>query len=286
MRTPQIVACSILLMQIFYSQASTVADTQLEQLATEIERVHQLESTGNTDDAIKEYELLISRYPQQAELYNNLAVLLAQTGKLDAARERLEQAMQINQVYATVYENLTAVYVEMARGSYAKALQLGVMPQQVSLKEVEMNIALAQKADTATNSQDKIEVSAVADDLPAPSVRASKQNEDIRLTLQGWASAWSAQEVDLYFSFYASEFKPGKGISRSHWQKQRSIRLRRPSWVKVVINDFKVQPTEQGLARVRFLQHYQSDNYRDETRKEILLKPSAEGWRILSERSL
>ena len=283
MRRIRIVACSILLLQVFYSQATTVADAELE---TELHRVHQLESAGNTAEAIKQYDALIEHYPQQTELYNNLAVLLAQEGKLDAARERLEQALHVDKVYATVYENLTAIYVEMARGSYAKALQLGVTPQQVSLKEVDLKFALAQKTGTQIDNQNITATPDAAKVLPATPAARSEQEQNILLTLEGWASAWSAQQVDLYLSFYASEFKPATGISRSRWQQQRSTRLRRPAWVKVTLDDFTIQPTEQGRAKVRFLQHYQSDNYRDKTRKEVLLKSSAEGWRIVSERSL
>jgi len=293
MRTIQLVACFILLSQGLYSHATTVADADLGQLAIALQGVDKLEASGNTAAAITQYESLIKRYPQQPALYNNLAVLLAKTGELDVARERLEQALQVDKVYATVYENLTAVYVEMARGSYAKALQLGVSPQQVNLKEVELAMAQApalalapaQNTATAATAQPVAEI-AVTDNASAASVLQPAEDKNIRMTLQGWASAWSAQEVDLYLSFYAADFQPEKGISRARWEQQRSQRLRRPAWVKITLDDFKLELAEDGLARVRFLQHYQSDNYRDKTHKELLLKSSSEGWRILSERSL
>ncbi len=285
MRTIRLVACFILLSQGIYSHATTVADADLEQLAIELQRVDKLESAGNTAEAIRRYESLIKRYPQRPELYNNLAVLLAESGKLDRARERLEQALHVDKVYATVYENLTAVYVEMARGSYAKALQLGVSPQQVNLKEVELAMPAPLKTIVAEKNQGVAEAAA-RDTGSATSVFQPLEDKNILMTLQGWASAWSAQEVDLYLSFYAADFQPEKGLSRARWEQQRSQRLRRPAWVKITLDDFKLELAEEGRARVRFLQHYQSDNYRDKTRKEILLKSSSEGWRILSERSL
>ncbi len=212
---------------------------------------------------------------------------MAKTGKLDAAREHLERAMHLDQVYATVYENLSAVYVEMARGSYAKALQVGVTPQQVSLKVVELDNRPLQKADAQENKQNiTTALAATSEESPSVSKQHPELDNDILQTLKGWASAWSAQEVNLYLSFYAPEFRPAKGMSRGRWEQQRSVRLRRPAWVKVNLNSFQVQPAESGLARVRFLQHYQSDTYRDKTWKEVLLKSSPEGWRIMSERSL
>lgn len=278
---------SILLLQAFESVAVGAVDSDLKQLETELQQVRKLESAGNAAAVIKRYEALIERYPQQPELYNNLAVLIAKQGNLDAAREYLEQAMHLNQVYATVYENLSAVYVEMARGSYAKALQVGVTPQQVSLKMVELDTRPTQKTNVLENKQNMTTaLAAVIDESPSASKHPPELDEDILQTLKGWASAWSAQEVDLYLSFYASEFRPAKGMSRGRWEQQRSVRLRRPAWVKVDLNSFQVQPAENGLARVRFLQHYQSDSYRDKTWKEVLLKSSPEGWRILSEHSL
>jgi len=284
MRLTWILFCPVLLLQVF---ESAVADTDLKQLETELQQVRKLESAGNAAAAIKGYEALIERYPRQPGLYNNLAVLTAKQGNLDAAREHLERAMHLDQVYATVYENLSAVYVEMARGSYAKALQVGVKSQQVSLKTVELDTQPMQKADMLENKQNRTVALATT---PEKSSSASEQHperdNDILQTLKGWASAWSAQEVDLYLSFYASGFRPAKGMSRGRWEQQRSVRLRRPAWVRVSLNSFQIQPAENGLARVRFLQHYQSDTYRDKTWKELLLKSSSEGWRILSERSL
>ncbi len=288
MRSIWIMICFLLLSQAFQPVLAGVAGTDVKQLERELQQVHKLESAGNTAAAIKRYEALIKLYPQEPVLFNNLAVLMAKEGKLDAALERLEQAMHVDQLYATVYENLSAVYVEMARGSYARALQLGVVPQQLSLKEVKLDTTLAQATRAKPNTPNQpAAASTGVEKMPMPSKnQAGPQDEDILLTLQGWASAWSAQQVDLYLSFYAAEFRPAKGLSRTRWVQQRRLRLRRPAWVKVTLNDFQIQPAGEGLARVRFLQLYKSDHYRDRSMKEMMLKSSPEGWRILSERSL
>ncbi|VAX14699.1 hypothetical protein MNBD_GAMMA24-1893, partial [hydrothermal vent metagenome] len=156
--------------------------------------------------------------------------------------------------------------------------------QQLSLKEVALDLDSAQEAGKKQNVQKLVaKVLAQAKKLPVASKQADKE---ILLTLQGWASAWSAQQVDRYLSFYAPDFRPAKGMSRRRWEQQRRLRLRRPAWVKITLNDFQIQSAGKGLAWVRFLQRYQSDTYRDRTRKEIMLKSSPEGWRILFERSL
>lgn len=67
---------------------------------------------------------LIAELPQRPEPYNNLAALYASQGRMEEARELLEQAMRTHPAYATVYDNLTRITVEMSRSSYARALRL------------------------------------------------------------------------------------------------------------------------------------------------------------------
>ncbi|MDH5571782.1 MAG: hypothetical protein OEY89_08460, partial [Gammaproteobacteria bacterium] len=122
--------------------------------------------------------------------------------------------------------------------------------------------------------------------MAAPVVDPARQLEEIKLTLQGWASAWTAQEVDLYLSFYAPAFKPPADQSRRRWEQIRSQRLRKPSWVKVTIDDIQIEESDAGQARVRFIQDYRSENYSDITHKELLLRSSVDGWQILAESAL
>lgn len=253
------------------------------QISQALQQAKQEAEAGNLQQAIALYEQLISQYPSFPELYNNAAVLLAKQGKLEMAREKLETAMRLNSVYSTLYDNLSAVYVEMARGSYAKALQLGMTPREVALKPV------------LIDSQEKAVAQIPSSDVNA-TVAEQRQSgdrqdrgldyENIKMTLQGWASAWSAQEVDLYLSFYAPEFKPGKNLRRGDWAKQRRLRLRKPEWVKVTLDNIQIEAIENNRVSARFVQEYQSDRYNDITHKEILLQPSPEGWRILAESAL
>ena len=76
------------------------------------------------DEAVALYRGLIDELPEQPEAYNNLARLYASQGRLEEARELLEQAMRTHPAYAAVYDNLTRITVEMSRSSYARALRL------------------------------------------------------------------------------------------------------------------------------------------------------------------
>lgn len=83
-----------------------------------------LAAAGRVKEAIKIFQGLIEDHPKLPEPYNNLAALYARENRLDKAKAVLERAIRTDESYATVYENLSAIYVEMARDSYVKALRL------------------------------------------------------------------------------------------------------------------------------------------------------------------
>ncbi len=79
------------------------------------------------------FKQLITTYQDDPRAYNNLASFYAAQGNYEQAREFLEQALETDEQYATVYRNLGSVYAEMARGAYGRALQLGKTKGMISL---------------------------------------------------------------------------------------------------------------------------------------------------------
>jgi tetratricopeptide (TPR) repeat protein len=75
-------------------------------------------------EAIKVFTDITSKYPTLPEPYNNLAVLYADQGQFDKARQALESAIRTHPSYATAHENLGDIYARMASEAYDKALQL------------------------------------------------------------------------------------------------------------------------------------------------------------------
>jgi tetratricopeptide (TPR) repeat protein len=67
---------------------------------------------------------ITQQFPEIPEPYNNLAVLEAETGRLDEAKEYLELALKVQPNFATAYENLGDVYTRLAARAYGKALTL------------------------------------------------------------------------------------------------------------------------------------------------------------------
>ena len=83
-----------------------------------------LSQLGRADEAIGIYTTLTRDYPELPEPHNNLAVLHAAQGRLDAARAELETALRLSPGYATAYQNLGDVQAQLAGRAWARALEL------------------------------------------------------------------------------------------------------------------------------------------------------------------
>lgn len=82
-----------------------------------------LAGLNRTDDAIAIFKDLTSDYPGIPEPYNNLAVLLAQSGDYAGARDALEDAVKTHPNYTAAWENLADIYSVMAAEAYEKVLK-------------------------------------------------------------------------------------------------------------------------------------------------------------------
>lgn len=83
-----------------------------------------LSDADKTEEAIQTFEALTRDHPELAEPYNNLAVLHAGNGDLDAARDALVAAVRVVPDYTLALQNLGDVYLRMAERSYAAAVEV------------------------------------------------------------------------------------------------------------------------------------------------------------------
>lgn len=79
---------------------------------------------GQIDKAIETFKQIIQTHPDHSEAYNNLGVLYASKGELEASKTYLEKALQTHPSYAAAHRNLSDVHSQLAKQSYAKALQV------------------------------------------------------------------------------------------------------------------------------------------------------------------
>jgi ketosteroid isomerase-like protein len=83
-----------------------------------------LAQQGQTDKAIDVFRKLVETNPEIVEVHNNLGVLYAAKGRLDEARKALEMGMHAHASYAVLHRNLGDVQSQLAKQTYAKALQV------------------------------------------------------------------------------------------------------------------------------------------------------------------
>ncbi len=269
------------------------------------------------NDAIKVFTELTQEFPELPEPYNNLAVLYASQGQYDKARSALEMAIRTHPSYATAHENLGDIYAKMASQAYDKALQLdrgnaaaqtklnlirdlfpdSPPPAKPAAAKVEAPTKVASAAATP-----KPPAPAPAEKAPAkapetaakgkiapvkePTKAAAAQDPDTVLkAVNGWAKAWSDNDVNSYFAHYASDFQTPKGISRDDWESQRKARIAKPRKIEVEIESPKVSFNEKGRVTVTFRQHYRSDTLKATSAKTLVMVKAGEKWLIQQEKA-
>ncbi len=89
---------------------------------------------GDLQAAAATFEALIQEYPELPEPYNNLAVIYANNGELNKARDALEMAVRNNPNYAVAHENLGDIYARLAHASYNNSIKLNSNNRALKLK--------------------------------------------------------------------------------------------------------------------------------------------------------
>jgi len=271
-------------------------------------------------DRLKESEAvfigLTEKHPELPEPYNNLAVVYAASGDYDKAEEALRMAINTHPSYATAHENLGDIYAKMASQAYNNALKLDSTnqetkeklsmisdlisaPEPVAAAQVAEVIkpapeTLAQVEPRPAQSSDKTETKSeptLAKFEPEPTTileppfDEEAARKEVKSAVNSWANAWSAKDVDNYVKSYSAKFVPPNKLSRSKWQEQRRVRLTKPRYIKVLLDKLRIEILSQDLALVKFVQTYQSDNYKDQVNKKLLLNKVDGVWLISKEES-
>jgi tetratricopeptide (TPR) repeat protein len=83
-----------------------------------------LAQQGKHSNAIDAFRKLTEAHPELPEPYNNLGVLYASQGRLEDARIAFDKAIQTHASYSAAHKNLSDVQAQLARQTYARALQV------------------------------------------------------------------------------------------------------------------------------------------------------------------
>ena len=288
-----------------YAQALGILDRHLKANPQDAEarfsRGLVLVRMQRTDEAIQVFADLTRDFPQLPEPYNNLAVLYAQRGDYERARDELEAALSTHPSYSTAHENLGDVYTALATAAYNRAL---VLDRDNDAIRVKLNLLNQMEGTTPTTEVAAAEVPSAVEQTaaptpaptpvttptpvqtpePAPVAAADNAISDgVTRTLFGWASAWSNQNVDGYLDAYHPEFDPEDGSTRAQWARVRRARVSAPDSIKVRLVEPSVEVVSAEEASVTFIQIYESDSYSDRVRKRLIMRPANGEWKIYRE---
>jgi tetratricopeptide (TPR) repeat protein len=256
---------------------------------------------GKHAEAIDIFTKLTQDYPNLPEPYNNLAVIYATQGQYDKARAALEQSIRTHPSYATAYENLGDVYAKLASQAYGKALQLdasntGAQNKLSLVRELERGPTTASVAkpaaaaptmakDTPKEPAKPVAPPVVAQKAPAPVAASGDVTADVLKSVNGWAQAWSKQDVNGYLSYYAKDFKTPAGEKRSDWENTRRSRITGAKTIAVAVESPKVTMKGPQQASVSFRQTYRSDKLNTRSRKTLELVQMDGRWLIREEKA-
>lgn len=122
---------------------------------------------------------------------------------------------------------------------------------------------------------------------PEPPEEAAPPPEETAIAfVRVWAAAWAAQRTDEYLTFYSPEFELPGGLTRGEWEDFRRSRVETPEFIRIDVRDIEVVLGASGLAEVTFFQTYTRPGFSDQSRKQLVLAPTGDGWRITSERTV
>ncbi|WP_293780646.1 tetratricopeptide repeat protein [uncultured Oxalicibacterium sp.] len=102
--------------------------------------------------------------------------------------------------------------------------------------------------------------------------------------VENWAKAWSARDVGAYLNAYSKDFALPAGQSRKAWETERRARIEDKTRINVRILSPKVS-IKGETATVRFRQAYDSNTFKSESSKTLVLIQQGNAWRIQQERT-
>ena len=238
-----------------------------DSLQMKLTQATQLALADSRDVARDLLESIADEYPDSPEAYNNLAVLAAYSEDWKGAIELLNKALQTNKSLHTSYRNLNLIYRYRAALAYRAAL-----PDDDQSPLPLPDLTMVNTTQSATPQTASPAVTEVID--------AEPNAADIHATIENWAGAWSAKDVDRYLSSYINNYTPNDGSDNKTWRAVRRQRILAPASINVSLGNANIELLSNNKALVTFVQHYQSNVFSDSVQKLMVLRRDGQTWAI------
>ncbi len=245
-------------------------------------------------EAVEAFRTVVRLKPALPEPHNNLAVIYNEMGDLKAATRELEMTLDLNPDFGIAHENLADLYLKRALAEYDQALALVDDEQEsaaIRARRERLAALLAGPRSAVAGGLDRgkqkpVEQKQAAKEPPqVHPLLAPGEADALRGAIEAWRKAWESRNPERYFAFYAEDFVPeGRFADRGGWRAHKRRVLAGARSIRVRIEGLELEALAPGRARVRFVQHYKSDRFADDVRKEMVWVRTDRGWRILRER--
>ena len=258
---------------------------------------------GDVKSAVHELEQSLQKHPGYGVAEENIADLY-----IKLALQYYKKALVENADPALAQRYARLLQVRDSRGKASAPRAVGqasvatkvvkTTPKPSTKHEVLDEKAIVADAGVVTNEADKVVTKVSARPLPKQVneevadnravVDAHQPKEDILAALEAWRVAWQTQDLNAYFSAYASDYVPtGRYASLSAWKAYKKRVIGNKTYIKVDLSNIKVELSENGkVAHIRFNQAFHSNSYNGDDVKVLKLEKRHEGWKIIREGSV
>jgi tetratricopeptide (TPR) repeat protein len=258
-------------------------------------------AAGQYEKARTALDSAIRTNPSYATAYENLGDVHAKL-----ASQAYDKALQLDSGNAAAKSKLTLVrsLVGNMNGASAKAPAAAPAPAPtVVAKAPEPTPAPAAKPTPAPVAPPAAAPAPAAKPAPAPAPapqvakaepkpepvkqepkRAQQDDErdDVLKAVNGWARAWSSQDVKSYLNYYGNDFQVPNGQARKAWEEDRRARIVGKGSISVKVESPQIS-VNGNTATVKFRQVYISDRLTANTRKTLVLAKQGGRWQIKQE---
>lgn len=253
-------------------------------------------AAGQYEKARTALDSAIRTNPSYATAYENLGDVHAKL-----ASQAYDKALQLDSGNSAAKSKLTLVRSMVGNMASANAKAPAAAPAPtVVAKAPEPAPAIAKPAPIAPPAA--VPTPAPAAKAPAPAAvppvakaepkseppkAEPKQNrdddrDDVVKAVNGWARAWSAQDVKSYLNYYGNDFQTPNGVARKAWEEDRRARIAGKGSISVKVEAPQVS-INGNTATVKFRQVYVSDRLTANTRKTLVLAKQGGRWQIKQE---
>ncbi len=273
------------------------ADPDNQQLM--LQRGFILIKTRNLEEAEKHYVGLIALIPDNPEPMNNLGVIYMLQQDYGKAVAQLNSTIQRFPGFTRAYENLGDTYIQIATANYAigrdrspkdkmliSKTDLGQRFYQLAQQNVESSVeqfALNNREATETENVSAEEIRETEQVVDSPVVKDRNIEQEIASFLRSWVNGWSSRKVENYFSHYGKDFKPSGNLSLRAWMDRKTQIIGAAEFIKIRIEGIKIVRQEPELITLEFSQHYESNTYKNQSQKNLILKRYDSTWLIVDE---